>query len=183
MNHRTYEDWLFDSYDDDEQLPAQQAADLQAHLQECEDCRSLAAAWEQVEIELRQAPLLAPRPGFAMRWQANLEADRQRIHQRQTAAALLFTSFGIASLVILMLALLWPWMRSPDVFLWVWLYRLITMLSYADALRGFLSATLQAASGAVSLAGWVFFAGLLSELAVLWVVSYRLLTNPRRIIR
>ncbi|MBN1147839.1 MAG: hypothetical protein JXA78_11345 [Anaerolineales bacterium] len=183
MNHRSYEDWLFASYDDDEQLPAQQAADLQAHLQDCETCRSLAAAWEQVETELRQAPLLAPQPGFALRWQANLEADRQRMHQRQTAAALLITSFGVAALVILILALLWPWVRTPGVFVWVWLYRLITMLSYADALRGLLSATLQAASGAVSLAGGLLFAGLLSELAVLWVVSYRLLTNPRRITR
>jgi len=182
MNHRTYEDWLFDSYDE-EKLPAQQDADLQVHLQDCEDCRSLAAAWEQVETELRRAPILAPRSGFALRWQASLEADRRRMHQRQTAAALIFTSFGVAALIILILVLLSPWMRSPDVFLWVWLYRLITVLSYADALRGFLAAMLQATSGSVSLVGWVFFIGLISELAVLWVVSYRLLTNPRRITR
>jgi hypothetical protein len=33
------------------------------------------------------------------------------------------------------------------------------------------------------LAAWVFGFGLFSEMAVLWVVSYRLLTNPRRITR
>jgi hypothetical protein len=48
-------------------------------------------------------------------------------------------------------------------------------------MRDFFSAAFRAATGVVPVVWWVLFAGLLCELGVLWVVSFRLLTNPRRI--
>jgi hypothetical protein len=83
----------------------------------------------------------------------------------------------------ILLFLVWPWMRSPNVFLWTGLYRLFTLYAYADAARDFISTLFQTAAGVVPLTWLVIFVGLLSELGVLWIVSYRVLTNPRRITR
>jgi len=183
MNHRIYEDWLFISQDDPQALTPEQEEVLHAHVQDCETCRSLAVAWEQVENGLRNEPILAPEPGFGLRWQARLQADRLHKHQRQTTTVLIFSSLGLAALLGVMLALAWPWVQTPGVFLWVGLYRFITLFAYADAAEGFLSALFQTATGVIPFAAWIILAGLLSELAVLWGVSYRLLTNPRRITR
>jgi predicted anti-sigma-YlaC factor YlaD len=183
MNHRIYEDWLFASQDDPEALTPGQLDDLHEHMQDCESCRSLAIAWDQVENELRNEPMLAPEPGFGLRWQARLQADRLHRHQRQTAALLIFSSLGVAALLGVMLVLAWPWMHTPGVFLWVGLYRLLTLFIYANAAEEFLATLFQTATGVIPFVAWVFLAGVLSELTVLWGVSYRLLTNPRRITR
>jgi len=183
MNHRIYEDWLFTSQDDPQALTPEQDNALHEHIQDCESCRSLAIAWEQVENELLNEAMLAPEPGFSLRWQARLQADRLQKHQRQTTALLIFSSLGVTALLGVMLALAWPWLRTPGVFLWVGLYRLFTLFAYADAAEGFMATLLQTATGVIPFVAWVILAGVLSELAVLWGVSYRLLTNPRRITR
>jgi predicted anti-sigma-YlaC factor YlaD len=183
MNHRIYEDWLFASQDEPQALTPEQHNALHEHVQDCESCRSLAIAWEQVEAELRDEPMLAPEPGFSMRWQVRFQADRLQHHQRQTTALLILSSLGVVTLLGVMIALAWPWIDTPGVFLWVGLYRLFTLFAYADAAEAFMATFLQTATGVIPFAAWVILAGLLSELAVLWGVSYRLLTNPRRISR
>lgn len=184
MNHHTYEDWLFAHYDrDEEALAPQQAEALREHLGSCEACRLLAHSWEAMEAQLRAEPMLGPEVGFASRWHARLEADRLRTHQRQTMTALVFSSAGVVLLLGILLFLVWPSMRSPNVFLWAGLYRLFTLYAYADAARDFISTLFQTAAGVVPLTWLVIFVGLLSELGVLWIVSYRVLTNPRRITR
>jgi hypothetical protein len=181
MNHRIYEDWLFASQDEPQALTPEQHNALHEHMQDCESCRSLAIAWEQVETEFRNEPMLAPEPGFSLRWQARLQADRLHKHQRQTTILLIFSSLGVAALLLVMFALAWPWVRTPGVFLWVSLYRLLTLFAYVDAAEEFIATLFQTATGAIPFVVWVILAGVLSQLAVLWGVSYRLLTNPRRI--
>jgi hypothetical protein len=186
MNHQLYQDWLFETHDqssekDAESLTPQQEADLRAHLQSCQECGKLADSWREVEGQLRRTPEAAPEPGFTARWQARLEVDRLRLHRRQTLATLGFSVAGAFLLIGSLLVLGLPWLKAPSLLWWSWIYQLITMFTYADSVREALTALFRTTSGAVPLAGWVFFAGLLSELGVLWVVSYRLLTNPRRI--
>jgi anti-sigma factor RsiW len=182
MNHRIYEDWLFDYLDPaGTMLEEQQSADLKRHLQTCPQCQDLSAALRKVEGELRRVPQAQPEPGFTMRWQARLQAEQALRHRRQSMAGLAF-GVGIAfllfgSLVILVL----PWLAAPQVLFWTWLYRFFTLASYVDVLRDLLSPLLQAAVGALPVAGWVLAVGLVCELSVLWLVSFRLATNPRKV--
>jgi hypothetical protein len=180
MTHQPYDEWLFEAQDD---LTMQQRDSLQVHLAGCADCRELAGALYQVESNLRREAQAGPTPapGFADRWQSRLQADRQRLHRRQTITVLALSLGGALILVGAMLAAAWPWLRSPDMVVWIGLYRAFTLLSYLQGPGEVYPALLRVVSVVVPLAGWVLLLGVLSELSVLWVVSYRLLTNPRRI--
>ena len=185
MNHQPFEDWLFVSDDEPEDmLTSQQTDRLNEHLQTCESCNQLADAWSKVEVQLQEAPMVAPLPGFTSRWQARLEADRRKVHQRQTVGVIVL---GVIAVLILLATLVYftlPWMRSPNVLIWAWLYRMFTMAAYVDGARELLMAVLRSTSSIIpSLTWWILSVGLITELGVLWIVSYRLLTNPRRILR
>jgi hypothetical protein len=191
MNHETYEQWLFAFYgeraaqdecqQDEERLTWEQEAQLQAHLKECADCRRLADAWQAVDLQLRAAPLAAPQPGFVQRWEARLAADRRQIQRRQTLLVLGFSAFGVITLLASLALLAIPLIQSPKALVWAGVYRLITLFSYVQLAQDIFLPFFQTAAGAIPAFGWLIFAGLLTQLAVLWVVSYRVLTNPWRI--
>jgi hypothetical protein len=177
MNHQPFEEWLLLG----EPLGPGETAELQEHLQSCETCRELSGSLQAVEQHLRAAPLEAPQPGFATRWQARLEADRQRLHRRQSLA---FLAFVVAGAVLLLASLaieVMPLLDTPGALLWIWVYRTLRLITFADVAEDLLSNVFRTASGTIPWTGWVLFVGILTELAVLWVVSLRMLTNPRRV--
>jgi predicted anti-sigma-YlaC factor YlaD len=180
MNHKPTIDWLFE---DPDELSQTQSELLQEHLAECESCQELAESSLQVAIALKRAEQFEPEPGFASRWQVRLQASREKAHRRQIIATLAFVLGGILLLIGLLVSIAWPWLRSPDLLLWTWIYQWITLFTYANALREVILPTIWGITDLMPLAAWVFGFGLLSEMAVLWVVSYRLLTNPRRVIK
>jgi hypothetical protein len=177
MNHQPFEDWLFL----DEPLTPQENASLQAHLQECTACRQLAGALHQMEADFRGIPFIGPEPGFVGRWQALNEANRQRLHRKQSLAMLAFLILGALLAVGSLCVLLWPEFRSPNLLAWSVIYRLVSMISVADITFDVVNGLARAATSIIPLGGWILIAGALSELGVLWVVSWRLLTIPRRI--
>lgn len=177
MNHQLYEDWLLS----EEPLAPQETAALQQHLQGCESCSLLSVAWQEVEDQLQMAPTLAPAPGFTGRWQARLEADRQRLHRRQSLALLGFSMAGAFLLFSSLAIFALPLLESPNLLFWTWIYRILSLGFLVASLQDFAAILFQTATGTVSIVGLVLFAGLLSELGVLWIVSWRILTNPRRV--
>ena len=179
MNHQPFEDWLFEQED----LNEQQLAELSRHLQACETCRTLENALSKMETTLREQPALAPEAGFSGRWQKRLEVERQRAHRRQTISMLALCAGGAVGLLALLTALVWPWLRSPEALAWVGLYRMLVVYSYIQGVGQTFGDMFLSLAGATSLVVWVFAFGLFSELSMLWVVSYRLLTNPRRIMK
>ena len=178
MNHKPAIDLLFE---DPEELSHTQVDILQEHLADCECCQELAESYRQLASTLKKAEQVGPEPGFASRWQIRLQASREKAHRRQIIATLAFVLGGSALLLGLLVFAAWPWLRSPDLLLWTWIYQLITLFTYANALREVVVPAVWEIKDLMPLAAWVFGVGLLSEMAVLWVVSYRLLTNPRRI--
>lgn len=176
-NHLPFEDWLFS----DEPLDARESQSLQEHLQDCSSCSELSLAWHEVETRLKSAPALAPAAGFTLRWQARLAADRLKKERRQTLSILLF-SIGGALLLLLFLAWLsLPALRSPEPFFWASVYRVFSLVTLAGSAQDFLTSIFQPIAGLVPFTWVVLFAGLLCELGVLWIVTLRLLTRPRRV--
>jgi hypothetical protein len=179
MTHETFETLLFS----DAPLSPEDQQSLQAHLQTCESCRHLAAAWQAVEADLRTAPLLEPQPGFSKRWLERLEMDRQRLRRRQALAALQFYIAGAFLLLGSLLILYWPALQSPGTLILNWVSHLMLLVYFAGSTTDLLSSIVFAAVRQIPLLWWVLLAGIASELGVLWVVSLRLLTNPRRLVK
>jgi anti-sigma factor RsiW len=179
MTHETYEMLLFS----DAPLSPEDQESLQAHLQTCESCRNLAVAWQSVDADLRTAPLVEPQPGFSSRWLERLEMDRQRLQRRQALAALQFYIAGAFLLFGSLLILYWPALQSPGTLILGWLSRIMVLVYFIGSATNLLSSVLFTAVRQVPLFGWVLLAGITTELGVLWVVSLRLLTNPRRLVQ
>ena len=181
MNHQPYEEWLFSYIDKLHELSPQQVQELKSHVQGCESCSRLASAWGLVVNEMRQTPLLEPAPGFKARWQERQRAEQKRVHLRQSIAMLGF-SLGGASLVFgSLLMLSFPWLRAPRVLLLAWLYRMFTLAVYVEEIQQAASPIFQSLAGMWRPLWWVFLIGIITELTVLWVVSFRLATNLRRV--
>jgi len=178
MVHRPFEDWLLD----DEPLTAEKAGALQEHLQSCASCRQLSQAWQEVEVDLRTSPILSPRTGFSNRWQARLEADRRRLHRRQTAAALGLSLGGAALLFGSLSLLALPVLTTPKLFLWAWVLHLVQLVSYTGDLQEIVLSVFHIQSRMIPIAWWVLLAGFYSMLVVVWIVSLRYFTSPRRVI-
>ena len=176
-NHLPFEDWLFS----DEPLDPEQSRTLQAHLQDCLSCREKDLAWHEVETRLKAAPVLSPAPGFTLRWQARLAAERLRKERRQTLYILLFSLGGAGLLLFILGWLTLPALRSPEPLFWASVYRLFSLFTLANLARDSFTSLFQSISGVIPVTLWILFAGLLSELAVLWIVTLRLLTKPRRV--
>jgi hypothetical protein len=176
--HLPFEDWLLYRAT----LNPAEKQSLLEHLRSCDACRQLSASLHEVESLLRAAPAAAPSPGFTNRWSARLEAEHQKIHQRQTLAILLFYTGGAAIVLASLGILALQYFQSPDTFFWSWLYRLMTLIDLVGGAGEVVRVSLRTLIELIPLTGWVLFIGILSELAVIWLVTLRLLTNPRRVL-
>lgn len=177
MTHQPYQDWLFE-----DTLDVTQTDALRSHLDACVECRSLVGAFHQVEHSLRTAPLVAPTPGFTLRWQDKLDAERSRLHRRQVRLALAFGLSGAFILLALLAVLLWPLLDLLDALLWAGAYQFYLVYAFVLNAGQALGAFAKGLALVMPLAVWVLAVGLLTQASVLWVVSYRYMTNPRRIL-
>ena len=178
MVHRPFEDWLLD----EERLTTEKAVALQEHLQSCASCRQLSQAWQEVEVDLRTSPTLAPRMGFTNRWQARLESDRRRLHRRQSAAALGFSLGGAALLFGSLSFLALPVLATPKLLLWAWALHLVELVSYTGDIQAIIFSVFQIQPRMIPIAWLILLAGFFSMLVVVWIVSLRYFTSPRRVI-
>ena len=178
MNHMPYQGWIFE---DRQTLDKADISALQSHLAVCAECSALAEDLQQVEQVLRAQPLQGPTEGFTLRWQARLEAERSRQHRRQVGLALMIGLSGALTLLTLLAVLFWPALDSLDALLWAAAYQLYIALAFARQAVGIVGEFVRYLAPALPLVFWVFALGLLTQACVLWVVSYRYMTNPRRI--
>lgn len=182
MTHQPYLDWLLaDPHRPEEVLTADQQVALQGHLAACAECSRMAAAWQAVDRELQAAPARGPQAGFTARWQARLDVDRQKQRRRQSMT-MFGVSLGLALvLFVLLTALAWPVIQSPRLLLMTYIFQLIRWASLFGAVQQFTAGILRGVVSGLSPLGLIFSAGGLCLAAVLWVVSYRVLTDPERI--
>jgi predicted anti-sigma-YlaC factor YlaD len=100
MSHQPFEAWIFQ----DEELSPEAGKALQAHLDECQRCRDLQMSWQGARSALNHPEMMAPEPGFEIRWRTLRQEDRRRAEKRQISWALGLTILA-AAMVALPLAL------------------------------------------------------------------------------
>jgi hypothetical protein len=186
MSHQPYELLLFK----EQPLLPQELEQLNQHLATCESCRSLSRAWKTVERHLDHPVIIAPAEGFAARWRQRLEAERKLTHTRQNMVFLGLSTIAIVFLSLGILVVVFPLLQSPNLLFWTYVERLLSFALVIDILKdltiSFYITIGQQFSGnpawiALLPLGIIFVIGLVFEVIVLWYISLRWITRPRRV--
>ena len=87
MNHQPFETWLLD----DKVLTATEKRELNSHLRECKNCAALA----ETGLALRSAKVASPKPGFSMRFQERLAAQKLAERRRRLWGIIVLVLGGV----------------------------------------------------------------------------------------
>ncbi len=177
LNHLPFEDWLLSG----ETLSPEDAQQLQDHLQNCQACTRLSVALQEVDRELRAAPILTPAPGFATRWLRRHEADRRQLHRRQTFLVMFLSIGGAMFLLALLSSAVFPVLRSPWPVFLAYLYELTSTFTFASVIGEALVTVLRALFDVIPVTQWAAIWVALAGLGALWIVALHRLFLPRRI--
>ena len=90
MNHKPFETWLLD----DKVLTPTEKRELNSHLRECRTCSALA----ETGLALRSARVAAPAPGFALRFQQKLAAQKLAEQRRRLWGLIVLILSGVGLL-------------------------------------------------------------------------------------
>jgi hypothetical protein len=178
MNHQPFDMWLFE----EEALSPDQDRALADHLESCEHCRALAAAWRAVEGQLHSTSQIEPAPGFTQRWLASLADDRQRAGQRQLSIVLLSTTIGLVTLTLLFGAQLLPLLQPVIPAITQWFSKIIGVIAHLNLVGEIYSILFEIMVEGIPIVYRVALPISLAGLSAMWIVSlYRLsFQNLRR---
>lgn len=146
---------------------------LDEHLQSCERCRALRAAWRETEMELKLAQWTAPREGFSQRWRERYIRKMTLAQQRRALGVFLITSLLAAFFAFPFYLLI----ASPSQPLWmrvvIALYNLSALIPVVEGLSTFVLTVFRAVAQAITptmeIAMGVAFVGLM----VVWLAMLR----------
>ena len=178
MNHQPFDKWLFE----EEALSPDQGRALAEHLESCEHCHTLAAAWKAVEGQLLATSQIGPAPGFTQRWRASLADSRRRVGQRQLSTVLLATTVGLATLTLLFGAQLLPLLQPVIPAITQWFSQIVAVIAHFNLVREIFSILLEIMVEGIPIVYRVTLPISLTGLSAMWIVSlYRLgFQNLRR---
>jgi anti-sigma factor RsiW len=174
-NHPPFNDWLLSG----DTLTPEQNQSLREHLQTCQECNGIHAAWSEVQAQFHSAGEVAPAPGFTSRWQTRLTLQNQKRQKRNAWIMFFGASFMAAIILGLVASQALGLFRSPVSILsglvYLWTYGFVASERVVEFL-GIAARVLPP----LTLIGVIFFIGISSLMSVLWLVTYRQLTNARR---
>lgn len=179
MSHHSYEEMILA----DENLSSEQQLDLQQHIQLCESCSELASAWKVVQYDLENSTMLEPASHFVNRWQARLEMERLAKHHKQNRLMFFITWSAVLVVFGLLVYFTLPVFQEPKAFFLTYLYQLLNWLSVINYIQNFSQTLATGTYGGISVLWFILAAGILTFLGVIWLVSIRYLTSPRRVTR
>lgn len=163
-------------------LAADQQAELQGHLAQCELCAALYEGWSGVSAPMTARRLVPPAPGFVVRWNRRLSLEHARRARRQSW--LVLGLIGLAVLVVL--AVMGLQARqvydSPAALMVEAGARAGDVYSAISVVVEVLESLSRAAPG-VFLAGLGATMAVLSLVSLLWLVSMSQFVLQRRVIK
>lgn len=169
MNHRFFEERLLT----DDPLPPEERRLLENHLQTCERCRMLRAAWQETELELRIPQWVTPRPGFSSRWRERYQRQTALAQQRRALVGFLITSL-LATLFAMPFLLL---IASPAQPLWlrvmIALYNLSALFPVVEGITTFLLTVLRAIAQVLTLPLEIAIGTAFLALTAVWLAMLR----------
>jgi len=172
MNHRPFEDWLLE----DQPLDRAQKRELHAHLRNCEVCSALAES----NMALRSARVVAPAPGFSIRFQERLVLAHRAQRRRTLLGSLFFSLGGLVLLALLAGPFLLSLIGSPAEWISSMVRAVLFIYTTSMALAEAGSVILRVLPGFMPPFAWLVLISTLSGLVLLWSVSiWRLMRRPQ----
>jgi len=163
MSHQPFEEWLLN----DKNLTSAERRDLDLHLRTCLHCTALSATG----LALRSANVVPPAPGFTMRFQKRLAAQKVAERRRKLwgTIILLISGAGLAG-----------WFTAPYVLALTsapvaWVTTVISYLLFIftalHALTEVMTVLLRIAPDFISPYVWMVLISTLAGLCLLWTIS------------
>ena len=163
MNHQPFETWLLD----DKVLTPTEKRELASHLRDCKTCSALA----ETGLALRSARVVSPAPGFAMRFQHKLAAQKVAERRRRLWGMFVLILSGVGLLGWFLAPYLISFVTSP-----------VEWLISAAGIFLFVFSSLQAFSEIVTVMArmlpdflppymWMVILSGLAGMGLLWAVS------------
>jgi len=177
MNHQFFENLLLS----DSELTQVESTMIKEHLQTCEACRQFSNALEDVDNMFHNTTFVSPAMGFSQRWQETLALDNKKRQKRLTWLLLGFGTFSIGALLLLVGLTMLPIFISPITILWAELFNLVSWFSAIEWIVDILLTLFRAAYTVVPPSLWVAMSFAFLGLCVIWVVAFKQVTAPRRI--
>ncbi len=173
MQHKTFEAWIFD----DDELDEQDDKALRQHLQECDQCyerrTALKKTWPKVETFLITAPQMAPAPGFVNRWQERLESQRKQRERKQTLTLLAVSTGGASvAFALFTVALLLHFQLFPKNFLGA-IAQITDWFLYLNVAGDIFVSLARTLPSAIPFPLWMGFFALTGAAGILWLKSFR----------
>lgn len=175
MNHPRYEEWIFG----DEPLLPEQQLELEQHLDSCPDCRQLYTAWRSAEASLQTPVMASPDTGFALRWQAQAEAEQQTRRRWLGGLWSVLILIAVAALIVASLSV-FSWSHggatnaivlATDTLTEFWAFLIASFRISTVLLELFPPLTLILVWGLM---------GAVTIMVLIWLMSYYQLSNRRR---
>jgi len=176
MNHQPFEQWLLS---EDPLTPEEKQA-FDSHVNSCQYCRELLVAWHGVTDLFQEVSDIEPAAGFTSRWIERLEREKridQAVrHRWQSVIMLILFANVITGLVILLGTQFLTTFDTPLSLVMSGLYRLISVISFVNAIQNISITLFRSIFSVVPLGIWAILGfGLLGSIAT-WVVSLKSLS-------
>ncbi len=172
MNHQPFDIWLLD----DQPLTPEQKRELDAHLRTCVYCAALA----ETGLALHTKRMVAPAPGFSIRFQARLAAQRIADRRKRFWGMIVFTLAGLVLLVWLTAPQAGNVISSPAEWITIFLGYILFIVTSLQALTGVGLVLLRVVPNFVPPFVWMILISALAGMGLLWAVSiWRFTRLPR----
>lgn len=183
MMHQPYEEWIFiDSSRENGSLTRAQRIELQKHLENCLSCRTLFDAWTDVEQDLGRTLDINPDSGFSRRWLDLLEIQHAGQFKRTIKRLFAFSGAGSLILFVFLVIIGSSWIVSPASQIWNTIIYFRPFYSFFEAIFRYAVVIFGTVLRTIPLSWFLLFAGVSSELIVIWFLFYRIITSPRRLV-
>jgi len=172
MNHRPFEDWLLN----EQNLTPTEKRELDAHLRTCKQCAALA----ETGLELRSVRKVAPAPGFTMRFQKRLAAQRIADRRRRLWGLIVFLVGGVGLLLWLISPFLLALINSPAQWITIVIGYMLFIVTSVQTMADVAIVFLRVVPGFIPSYIWMAFVSALAGFGLLWTVSiWRFSRLPR----
>lgn len=166
MNHEPYENWILE----DHELAQEEEQAMQAHLNNCPECKQLQQSWKGAHHQMRSLSMVSPRSGFSQRWRASLverRAYQQKLQSRRFF--MLLAALTIAILFLLFGVILAT--TSPVYWVVVLISTLFHLFFQVTQVSSSVLSWIYLLPVSIPVAFWIFLTSLLAVLSLVWTYS------------
>ena len=163
MNHQPFEEWLLN----DKNLTSTEKRELDLHLRMCTHCTALSATG----LALRSANVVAPAPGFVMRFQQRLIAQKIAERRRKLWGMVVLILGGMGLFGWFAAPYLYAVITSPVEWITATIGYFLFVVSSLQALTEVMTVLLRILPDFIPPYMWMVFISALAGVGLLWTIS------------